>query len=86
VGFGAFALQGTITTFTLAYGAQLGLPRPVILVALTWASIAAIVGIVGFAALSDRLGRRPVFAGGALLTIGYAFCSFRWYAWKGPAC
>ncbi len=73
VGFGAFALQGTITTFVLAYGTQVGLKRPAILDALTWASLAAVVGIVGFAALSDRWGRRPVFVAGAVAAAGFAF-------------
>jgi len=73
VGFGAFALQGTITTFVLAFGTQVGLTRPTILAALTWASLAAVVGIVGFAALSDRWGRRPVFVTGAVAAAGFAF-------------
>jgi hypothetical protein len=72
VGFGAFALQGTITTFVLAYGTQVGLKRPTTLDALTWASLAAVVGIVGFAALSDRWGRRPVFVAGAIAAAGFA--------------
>ena len=76
VGFGAFALQGTITTFTLAYGAQVGLRRQSILDALTWASVAAAIGIVGFAALSDRWGRRPVFISGAVATLVYSFLLF----------
>lgn len=73
VGFGAFALQGTITTFVLAYGAQVGLRRQAILDGLTWASLAAVVGIVGFAALSDRWGRRPVFVTGAVAAAAFAF-------------
>jgi MFS family permease len=73
VGFGAFALQGTVMTFVLAYGTQVGLTRPTILAALTWASLAAVVGIVGFAALSDRWGRRPVFVTGAIAAAGFAF-------------
>ena len=66
VGFGAFVAQGTITTFLISYAVQAGFPRPTVLNALTLSSAVAVFGIIGFSALSDRLGRRPVVLAGAV--------------------
>jgi MFS family permease len=76
VGFGAFVGQGTLTVFVISYAVQAGFPRPVVLNALTASSVVAVAGIVGFSALSDRLGRRPVVLGGAIALAVWAFLIF----------
>ena len=76
VGFGAFVAQGTMTTFVISYAVQAGFPRPTVLNALTLASTASIFGIIGFSALSDRLGRRPVVLTGALAMAAWSFLIF----------
>jgi MFS family permease len=76
VGFGAFVAQGTITTFLISYAVQAGFPRPTVLNALTLSSLVAIFGIIGFSALSDRVGRRPVVIAGAVGMAVYAFLLF----------
>jgi MFS family permease len=77
VGFGAFVAQGTLTVFVISYAVQAGgFPRPTVLNALTLSSVAAIFGIIGFSALSDRLGRRPVVLTGAVAMAVWAFLIF----------
>ena len=76
VGFGAFVAQATITTFVISYAVQLGFPRTTVLNALTVSSAVAVFGIVGFSALSDRLGRRPVVLAGAAAMAVWAFVLF----------
>ncbi|MEJ3653084.1 MFS transporter [Actinomycetes bacterium KLBMP 9759] len=76
IGLSAFVAQSTLTTFVVTYAVQHGFPRPTVLNALTIASAGAIVGILAFSALSDRLGRRPVVMGGAIVMAGYAFALF----------
>ncbi|PXY22226.1 MFS transporter [Prauserella muralis] len=76
VGFGAFVAQGTLTTFLIAYAVGAGFERQTVLNALTLSSVGAVFGIVGFSALSDRVGRRPVVLGGAVATAAVAFLLF----------
>ncbi len=76
VGFGAFVAQGTLTVFVISYAVQAGFPRPVVLNALTVSSVVAVFGIIGFSALSDRLGRRPVVLTGAIAMAVWAFLIF----------
>ena len=76
VGFGAFVAQGTITTFLISYAVQGGFPRQTVLNALTVSSLVAIFGIIGFSALSDRVGRKPVVIAGAIGMAVYAFVLF----------
>jgi MFS family permease len=76
IGFGAFVAQGVLTTFVIAYAVQAGFPRPTVLNALTISSVVAVVGIIGFAALSDRVGRRPVVLVGALAMTVWGFLLF----------
>ena len=76
VGFGAFVAQATITTFVISYAVQGGFPRATVLNALTVSSAVAVFGIVGFSALSDRLGRRPVVLAGAAAMAVWAFVLF----------
>ncbi|MEB3366720.1 MFS transporter [Saccharopolyspora mangrovi] len=76
VGLAAFVAQSTLTTFVLAYGVQAGFTRQAVLNAITLSSVTAVVGIIGFSALSDRLGRRPVVLVGALAMAVYSFALF----------
>lgn len=65
------------TVLVLSYGSQqLGLPKPTLLNAVLVGSAVQLVVIPWFGALSDRLGRRPVYLGGALFLMLFAFPFF----------
>lgn len=66
--FPVFGLSYVITT--------LGVPRSEALSALMLAFVIELFAIMGFAALSDRVGRRPVYMFGALAGIALAFPFF----------
>jgi MFS family permease len=66
--FPVFGLSYCITT--------LGIPRSEALSALMLAFAVELFTIVGFATLSDRIGRRPVYMFGALVGIFWAFAFF----------
>src|SRR6476659_10128770 len=66
--FPVFGLSYVVTT--------LGVPRANALSALMLAFVIELFTIVGFAALSDRVGRRPVYIFGALAGIVWAFPFF----------
>ena len=76
IGFGTFVAQATITTFVISYAVQVGFPRSTVLNVLTLSSAVAAFGIIGFSALSDRLGRRPVVMAGAAAMAVWAFLLF----------
>ncbi len=76
VGFGAFVAQGTLTTYVLSYAVHAGFPRQTVLNAITVSSVGAVLAIVGYSALSDRVGRRPVVLAGALATAVVGFLLF----------
>jgi MFS family permease len=76
VGLSAFVAQGTLTTYLIAYGVRAGFARPDVLNALTLSSALAVVSIIGWSALSDRVGRRPVVLAGALLMAVFGFALF----------
>ncbi|MFT4393490.1 MFS transporter [Gordonia lacunae] len=58
--------------FSLAYGVHIGVGSGVILTAIIVANILETFTMVGFAALSDRIGRRPVYLIGAVGVIIWA--------------
>jgi MFS transporter, MHS family, shikimate and dehydroshikimate transport protein len=62
--------------FVLSYVVLLGVKSTVGLVGVLIASAVAMVTLPLFGALSDRVGRRPVFIGGTLFTILFAFPYF----------
>lgn len=65
------------TVFILTYGSETrGLAAHTILVGVLIASATQLVSIPAFAALSDRLGRRPVYLAGALAMGLFAFPFF----------
>ncbi|MFC7648772.1 MFS transporter [Streptosporangium lutulentum] len=76
IGLASFVAQGTLTTFVIAYGVQAGFPRQTVLNGLTLSSALAVIGIIGWSAVSDRLGRRPVVITGALIMAVYVFALF----------
>jgi len=71
---GAFYI---FSVFVLTYiTEQLGLSRSIALTGVLIAAAVEIVTIPAFAALSDRVGRRPVYLAGALLSLAFAFPFF----------
>lgn len=67
-----------ITTFSIVYVTdKVGLTRQTALNAILIGSIVQFCAIPLFAMLSDRIGRRPVYAFGAALTAVWAFAFFR---------
>jgi len=65
------------TVLVLSYGSQqLGMGKAGLLNAVMLGSAVQLVAIPVFGALSDRLGRRPVYLGGALFLLLFAFPFF----------
>lgn len=63
--------------FTLSYMTkQLGLPKNMVLTGLVIASFVQIFAVLGFSALSDKIGRRPVYMGAAIFCALFAFPFF----------
>lgn len=64
-------------TFIVAYaGDQLGLSSSMILTAVTVAAVIELFTVPAFGSLSDRVGRRPVYIGGAVFWALFAFPFF----------
>jgi MHS family shikimate/dehydroshikimate transporter-like MFS transporter len=72
---GAFYLY---TVFVLTYATQpkIGFSRAWVLTAISIAAVIELFAMPGFGALSDRLGRRPVYLFGAIFTGLFAFPFF----------
>ncbi|MEV5013464.1 MFS transporter [Streptomyces sp. NPDC053780] len=83
-GCGALVLQSLLATFLLSYALQIGYGRSTVLTAQTISSALHIVTIPAFAALSDRIGRKPVMICGALASALAAFPLF-WLVNSGSA-
>jgi MFS family permease len=65
------------TVFVLTYGpGELGLPRDTMLWGVSLAALGGLVAIPFYGALSDRVGRRPVYLFGAIFSLAYAFPFF----------
>jgi MFS family permease len=74
------------TVFVLTYGpAKLGLSRGTMLWGVTLAALAGLVAIPCYGALSDRIGRRPVYLFGAAFSFVYALPFFWLLDLKSPA-
>jgi len=76
MGAGAFVAQGTLTVFVITYAVAAGFTRSAVLNALTISSVVAALGVLVFAGLSDRIGRRPVVIAGAVGMAAWAFAIF----------
>jgi MFS family permease len=65
------------TVFVLSFGpGELGIPRETMLWGVSLAALGGLVAIPFYGALSDRVGRRPVYLFGALFSLAYAFPFF----------
>lgn len=80
LGCGAKVLESTVfTTYAVlitAYAVNRGIPKAVMTTATLIAILIELATIPLFGALSDRIGRRPVYLGGALLNVVLAFPMF----------
>jgi MFS transporter, MHS family, shikimate and dehydroshikimate transport protein len=72
-GLAAFVLQALLATFALGVGVQGGLSRTTVLWLFAAGSAVHIVALPAYAALSDRVGRRPVMIAGALASAVLAY-------------
>jgi MFS family permease len=78
VRIGADVQYSLLVAFTLTYlTAVLHEPRALALIAVSIGCALCVLAVPYCAALSDRLGRRPVYAAGILLAMGWAFLYFR---------
>jgi len=74
------------TVLVLSYGSQqLGMGKEGLLNAVMLGSAAQLVAIPFFGALSDKLGRRPVYLGGAFFLLLFAFPFFWLIGTREPA-
>ncbi len=74
---GSDVLYALVVVFTLTYVTTvLQLPRPLALMATMLGAIGNAITVPMFGALSDKLGRRPVYIVGALLAIVWSFVFF----------
>ncbi|WP_292968672.1 MFS transporter [Pantoea sp. UBA4549] len=74
---GSDVLYALVVVFTLTYVTTvLQLPRPLALLATMLGAIGNAITVPMFGALSDRLGRRPVYIGGAMLGVIWSFVFF----------
>ena len=72
------------TVFVLSYGEKtLGYSKGTMLLGIASAATVGLFSIPLFGALSDRLGRRPVYFAGAVISLLYAF-PFFWLLERGP--
>jgi MFS transporter, MHS family, shikimate and dehydroshikimate transport protein len=72
-GLGAFALQALMATFALTIGVQGGVPRSTVLWLFAAGSLVQIFALPAYAALSDRIGRRPVMITGCVAAMIAAY-------------
>ncbi len=71
---GSDVLYALVVVFTLTYVTTvLHLPRPLALAATMLGAVANVITVPLFGMLSDRLGRRPVYMGGAIAGMVWAF-------------
>ena len=76
-GLGPQGMLYLLTVFMLSYAtSELGLPRSMVLAGVVIATAISLVTLPLYAALSDRIGRRPVYMGGAVALLLFAFPFF----------
>ena len=82
--FGQNVVFYIFTVFVYTYNSEaLQYPRGTVLNGVALAAALGLVFIPCYAALSDRIGRRPVYLAGALMSLLYAF-PFFWLFGQGP--
>ncbi|MCX5529723.1 MHS family MFS transporter [Streptomyces sp. NBC_00006] len=79
----SFALQSAITAFGVTYAVDQGTPRSQVLLGFAVGNFCAIFGVLAYARLSDRVGRRPVMLFGYLAAIALIYPMFQLLAWGG---
>lgn len=79
-GAGGFALQAVISIFAVGYAVDHGADRSTVLYLFAAASVVSIPCVVGWARLSDVVGRKPVMIGGTAVYLLLIFPMFSWYA------
>lgn len=86
LGCGAKLFESTVfTTYAVlitAYAVSRGIPKSLMTTATLIAILIELPLLPVFGALSDRIGRRPVYMAGALLNVGLAFPVF-WLVYSG---
>lgn len=82
---GSDVVFGFMVVFSLAYLTQtLGVERPIALGGVMIGVLANGLGCLAFSALSDRIGRRPVYIGGALLSAAWISIVFMLFDTRDP--
>ncbi|QUH02051.1 MHS family MFS transporter [Saccharopolyspora erythraea] len=71
-------------TFSLSYASEIGLDRDVVLAAVVVGMLCESFVMPMFGALSDRIGRRPVYLGGAIGLVLWAFPFFAMFDSRDP--
>lgn len=79
-GAGGFALQAVISIFAVGYAVDHGADRSTVLYLFALASVVSIPCVVGWARLSDVVGRKPIMITGTVLYLVLIFPMFAWYA------
>lgn len=72
-GIGSFGLTALLSTYMISYTRNIGYPMSDVLSSKLWGSIAVLIAIPVFSALSDRVGRRRVIMAGAVAIVFYAY-------------
>jgi MFS transporter, MHS family, shikimate and dehydroshikimate transport protein len=76
IGFGPYFANAILLQFVVTYAAQAGFDRTTALVGLMVGSVSSMAFVPVFAALSDKVGRRPVYLAGAVLLGANSFLLF----------
>lgn len=79
----SFALQSAITAFGVTYAVDQGSSRSDVLLGFAVGNLCAIFGVLAYARLSDRVGRRPVMLFGYGAAIVLIYPMFQLLAWGG---
>ncbi|KOU54056.1 hypothetical protein ADK54_02560 [Streptomyces sp. WM6378] len=85
VGIGPFATNSILIAFLPAHAKDLGISRTVVLTGLISSCGVSLLTLPAYAALSDRIGRRPVSIAGALLLAANSFLLFPLVDSRSPA-
>nr|GLK39057.1 MFS transporter [Rhodococcus wratislaviensis] len=76
IGFGPFFANAILIHFVVSYSVQIGYAKSTTLQGLMIGSAASMIFLPLFAAISDRIGRRPVYIAGAVLLAANSFLLF----------